>query len=197
MSNPPESQDHRHLLPANWPTAPKRYLKEDRYGAFTFVWTNLFLGTLGLWAPLVGAWLTGHKPVPTLAKEMMASGSLYLFVIPFVVSIACSVFMAAHIAKSDSNRPWRLDVLKAVVLLVFVVCLFLMPYQVLANQSVMALNAWVQIVVSLLAALAGIYVFCLLKLDVEVPFTEEVNENANKLLDEANNANSNPSDFDS
>ena len=197
MSNPPDSQDHRQLLPANWPTAPKRYLKEDRYGAFTFVWTNLFLGTLGLWAPLVGAWLTGHKPVPTLAKEMMASGSLYLFVIPFVASIACSVFMAAHIAKSDSNRPWRLDVLKAVVLLVFVVCLFLMPYQVLANQSVMALNAWVQIVVSLLAALAGIYVFCLLKLDVEVPFTEEVNENANKLLDEANNANSNPSDFDS
>lgn len=197
MSNPLNSQDHRQLLPANWRAAPKRYLKEDRYGAFTFVWTNLFLGTLGLWAPLVGAWLTGHKPVSQLAEEMLASGSLYLSVIPFVASIACSVFMAAHIAKSDSNRPWRLDVLKAVVLLVFVVCLFLMPYQVLANQSVLALNGCVQIVVSLLAALTGIYVFCLLKLDVEEAFTEQINENANKLLDEANKADSNPSDFDS
>lgn len=195
MTQPPDTLDERQLLPSNWRNAPARYWREDRYGAFTFIWTNLALGTLGLWAPIIGAYLT-QKSIPDLARSMMASGSLYLFVIPFVASIATSVFTTAHSVKGGS-QPRYLDVLKVVLLLVFAVCLFLMPYQVLAGESVIGRNGALQVIVSLLAGIVGIYVYCLLKLDVEEPFTDEVNRKAEKLLDNANNANSNPGDFDS
>jgi len=195
MSQPPESPDDRHLLPANWHNAPVRYWREDRYGAFTFAWTNLALGTLGLWAPIVGAFLT-RKSIPDLAQSMMASGSLYLFVIPFVASIACSVFTAAHSPKGGS-RPRYLDVLKVVLLLVFAACLFLMPYQVLTHESAIGRNGALQLMVSLLGGTVGIYVYCLLKLDVDEPFTDEINRKAERLLDDANRANSKSSDFDS
>lgn len=196
MNHPDDSPDHRHLLPANWLTAPKRYWQEDKYGAFTFLWTNLLLGTMGIWAPFVGVFLSRRKTYADVANEMMSSGALYLFVIPFIASIAFSVFTAAHLAKSN-NRPWRLDVLKVVLLLIFAACLLLMPYQILADTSVMERNALIQILVSLLSATAGVYIFCLLKLDVEEPFAEELRRRAEELRGEAGSAASNKSDFDS
>ena len=51
--------------------------------------------------------------------------------------------------------------------------------------------------VSLLGGTVGIYVYCLLKLDVDEPFTDEINRKAERLLDDANRANSKSSDFDS
>ena len=195
MSQPPDSPQRRRLLPADWYSAPKRHWQIDRYGTFTFVWTNLLLGTLGLWAPIVGAFLT-RQSISRVAGDMLASGSLYLFVIPFVASIACSVFTAAHSDESN-KRPWRLlDVLKVVVMLVCLVCLFLMPYQVLANELTKVRNGWLQVVACMFATTIGIYVFCLLKLDVEEPFADLVDRRAKQLIKDAEHATSHAGDFE-
>jgi hypothetical protein len=195
MSESTDSDDHGFLLPRNWLSAPRRFLSEDRYGALVFLVTNLLLGTMGLWSPTLGALLTGNKSPVDLWREMLASGALYLFAIPFIASVACSVYSAPRHSHGP-NRPWRLDVLKGALALVLILCFVLMPYQLGANDSVMARNAWVQAVVFVMATATGIYVYSLLKLDIEVTFTEEINNGASNLLSDAESATSNLRDFE-
>lgn len=193
MANSVEDTSNKWLLPRNWHTAPKQYWNVDRAGMFYFCTLNFIFGTLGLWAPILLALMSG-KSVWDVFVGMLGEGNGYLYVIPFIASIVFAVIETRRAFK-ESGANVRLDVLTVVAFFACLVCVLLFTCQFLVGDKVPILNYVVQLIACTFITVVGLYMFCLIKAEMKTSVGDDIAQGADQMRKEAQDAKLDKRDF--
>ena len=182
------------VLPMDWQRAPLTYLRTNRASAIVFFGLNLFLGALGIYAPIIISALTDQNVLEAVFIAF-DTGAIYSFAIPFLCACAGFAFesMVDDEQQITRNRKVVL-VLLSVPVLIF--CVLFLTVQISPGEKAQPLNYCMQLLTSLLAITLGIYMYAIVKNDLNASVADDINAGARGLNDKAQNATPKPGDFE-
>jgi cytochrome bd-type quinol oxidase subunit 2 len=182
------------LLPKDWWRAPRIWWDQEPHAFFIFALVNFGFGTLGLWLPLLNAWLGGRTPIHEELYKLFSTGGFYMYSVPFLAATVGVVFTSMMQESAEQSRGTKL-LFSFVAIIIFVVCAVLLQIQLLGPaKSVEWINFTLQFLVSLITIVAALYVHALIQNERGSP-QDDMERNAADLTSRAQTAAATPADF--
>jgi hypothetical protein len=118
------SRSATRLLPISFNTAFSTYWATNKLDALIFLVANLVIGTLGLWLPLVNAFMTGQQVVAELTKNL-DGGQFYIYAITFSAANGGIVFLSLLKNRVEQAIQTRVILIGFIVFMLFIGSLLL------------------------------------------------------------------------
>jgi hypothetical protein len=150
------------LLPQGWQRAPVEFWKRDKLSALVFFVVNFFFGTTGIWLPLVNA-LFGTRPFSEELEGLFESGTLYLYSLAFLATIAGTTFTSLVKDNKEHTRSLKTVLAGCSGVSIFLCTVFLQIQLSIRNAE--CLPSWItwanygaQLLLSAIAVVVAVYV---------------------------------------
>lgn len=183
------------LLPKDWWRAPSAWWKQEPYAFIIFAGVNFGFGTLGLWLPLLNAWLGGRSSFCEELYKLFSSGGLYVYAVTFLAATVGVVFTSLKQETAEQSRGTKI-LFSFVGIAIFLFCALLMQIQLLGPpKSLEWINFILQFLVSLLTVVVAVYVHAIIQNERGSP-QDDMEKNAAELNNRVRTAQATAADFE-